>query len=100
MQNAGVFVDWVNMQLVDNVPADDNHSELSPRDSVSDVEMTVSRASSGFGWELMVDRPSHPIQTEAETVALQVAAGFQGGKKHELELGEAGWTSWNRSFHR
>lgn len=43
------LLNWVNMWLADNVPADDDDSELPPHDSVSDVEMTVSRTSSSFG---------------------------------------------------
>lgn len=74
MQNAGDFVDWVNMWLADNVPADDNDSELPPHDSVSD-----------WKWERVVDHPSPPIQAEAETAALQVAAGLRKKKKHNLK---------------
>lgn len=33
----------------------------------------------------MVDHPSPPIQAEAETAALQVAAGLREKKKPELE---------------
>lgn len=35
----------------------------------------------------MIDHPSHPIQAEAETAALQLAAGFSGKKNKN-------WRSW------
>lgn len=85
MQSAGDFIDWVNMWLADNVPADDNDSELQPHDSVSDVEMTVSRTSSSFGngreWSII-----HLIQFKLRQRQrrFKLLLVFRG-KKHEFE---------------